>query len=51
MHQCPCEFTTKVASQLLANSWKQQPVRGTDDEIDVEPVVKLFTPWATPPGC
>jgi hypothetical protein len=37
----PQHFT----SQLLANGHQQQPVRGTDEEIDFEPVVKLFTPW------
>lgn len=38
-------FTKEITSQLLANGRQQQPVRGTDDEIDFEPVVKLFTPW------
>lgn len=43
-------FTKEVTSQLLANGRQQQPVRGTADEIDFEPVVKLFTPWVTLPG-
>lgn len=40
-------FTKEITSQLLANGRQQQPVRGTDDEIDFEPVVKLFTPWGS----
>jgi len=31
--------------RLLANDCQQTPVRGTDDEIDFEPIVKLFCPW------
>ena len=38
-------FTNEITSKLLANGRQQQPVRGTNDEIDFEPVVKLFTPW------
>lgn len=30
--------------QLIANGRAQDPVRGTDEEIDFEPVVKLFNP-------
>ncbi|RWE22653.1 MAG: DUF2958 domain-containing protein [Mesorhizobium sp.] len=32
--------------KLLANGRQQQPLRGTDDETDFVPVVKLFTPDA-----
>ena len=31
--------------QLLTNGKMQAAVRGTDDEIDFEPVVKLFNPY------
>ncbi|MBB4268237.1 DUF2958 domain-containing protein [Roseospira visakhapatnamensis] len=37
-----------IHDRLLANGRRQDPVRGTEDEIDVHPVVKLFTPDA---GC
>jgi hypothetical protein len=30
--------------QLIANGRAQDPVRGTEQEIDFEPVVKLFNP-------
>ena len=30
--------------QLIKNGQKQEPVRGTEDEIDFVPVVKLFNP-------
>jgi hypothetical protein len=33
-------------AQLLANGERQQSVRGTPQEIDFHPVVKLFTPDA-----
>ena len=33
-------------AQLVSNGRKQEPLRGTDDEIDFRPVVKLFTPDA-----
>lgn len=29
---------------LLANGWRQEAVRGTEDELDFAPVVKLFYP-------
>ena len=38
-------LTKQQRDRLLANDRKQTPVRGTDDEIDFEPVVKLFCPW------
>lgn len=41
-------LTRELREQLLANGRAQDPVRGTDDEIDFYPVVKLFTPDA---GC
>lgn len=37
---------TDILERLLENGRKQEPVRGTDDEIDFHPVVKLFTPDA-----
>jgi hypothetical protein len=37
-----------IHDRLLANGRRQDPVRGTEDEIDFHPVVKLFTPDA---GC
>ena len=39
-------ITSKQRDQLIANGKAQDPVRGTPDEIDFEPVVKLFTPDA-----
>lgn len=39
-------FTQDVLARLLDNGRKQEPVRGTNDEIDFWPVVKLFTPDA-----
>lgn len=39
---------THIHNKLIANGRAQEPVRGTDDEIDFKPVVKLFTPDA---GC
>lgn len=41
-------LTDELREQLLANGRAQDPVRGTDNEIDFYPVVKLFTPDA---GC
>lgn len=41
-------LTADIQARLLENGRKQAPVRGTKDEIDFEPVVKLFTPDA---GC
>ncbi|MCP4143374.1 MAG: DUF2958 domain-containing protein [Chloroflexi bacterium] len=39
-------FTKPIYSKLVANGQKQEAVRGTPDEIDFYPVVKLFTPDA-----
>jgi len=39
-------LTSELKERLLENGRKQQPVRGTHDEIDFWPVVKLFTPDA-----
>jgi Protein of unknown function (DUF2958) len=41
-------LTPDIQARLLENGRKQAPVRGTKDEIDFEPVVKLFVPDA---GC
>ncbi len=41
-------LTTDILARLLENGRKQAPVRGTKDEIDFQPVVKLFTPGG---GC
>jgi hypothetical protein len=41
-------FTAEIEALLLENGRRQEPVRGTSDEIDFEPVMKLFTPDA---GC
>ena len=41
-------FTADIVARLMENGRKQEPVRGTDEEIDFHPVVKLFTPDA---GC
>lgn len=41
-------LTTEIQTRLLENGLKQESVRGTADEIDFWPVVKLFTPDA---GC
>jgi hypothetical protein len=41
-------LTIEIKERLLENGRKQEPVRGTHDEIDFWPVVKLFTPDA---GC
>lgn len=41
-------LTENIRRQLIANGRKQDLVRGTEDEIDFSPVVKLFTPDA---GC
>jgi len=35
-------LTPDIQARLLENGCKQAPVRGTKDEIDVQPVVKLF---------
>src|SRR5277367_1569253 len=39
-------ITAEIEARLLENARKQEPVRGTADEIDFYPVVKLFTPDA-----
>src|SRR5579863_6405670 len=41
-------ITAEIEARLLENGRKQEPVRGTADETDFDPVVKLFTPDA---GC
>ena len=41
-------FTAEIEARLLEDGRKQEPVRGTDDEIDFHAVVKFFTPEA---GC
>jgi len=37
---------SETAQRLILNHQKQQPVKGTPDEIDFPPVCKLFVPWA-----
>lgn len=39
-------LTDELKEQLIANGRQQAAVRGTDEEIDFFPVVKLFTPDA-----
>ena len=39
-------LTHALRAQLLENAQQQEPLRGTLDEIDFLPVVKLFTPDA-----
>ena len=39
-------LTDELREQLIANGRQQAAVRGTDEEIDFFPVVKLFTPDA-----
>ncbi|CAH2407285.1 DUF2958 domain-containing protein [Mesorhizobium escarrei] len=39
-------LTHDLREKLLANGRQQQPLRGTDGEIDFVPVVKLFAPDA-----
>ena len=39
-------FTIQIRQQLIENGIRQEAVRGTEDEIDFMPVVKLFTPDA-----
>jgi hypothetical protein len=39
-------FTKEIRQQLVSNGRKQDAVRGTPQEIDFAPVVKLFTPDA-----
>ena len=40
-------LTKPIYEKLIANGRAQEPVRGTPDEIDFEPVVKLFNPIGT----
>lgn len=42
----PATMTKADLEKLRTNGLLQDPVKGTDDEIDFHPVVKLFTPWA-----
>ncbi len=37
-------LTKSIRDRLLANGKAQDPMRGTENEIDFEPVVKLFNP-------
>ena len=37
-------FTAEIEARLRENGRQQEMVRGTDREIDFQPVVKLFTP-------
>lgn len=37
-------LTQDIHDKLMANGKKQEPVRGTEEEIDFMPVVKLFAP-------
>ena len=39
-------LTKEIHKKLIENGKKQDAVRGTEDEIDFKPVVKLFTPDA-----
>lgn len=39
-------LTKPLKDQLIRNGFRQEPVRGTSDEIDFKPVVKFFTPDA-----
>ena len=39
-------LTKSIREKLLSNGRTQELVRGTDEEIDFRPVVKLFTPDA-----
>ena len=39
-------LTKELQDRLLANARQQQPLRGTEAELDFLPVVKLFTPDA-----
>lgn len=37
----------QAAQQLLANHNEQEPLKGTRQERDFEPVCKLFLPWTS----
>ncbi len=39
-------LTKPLRAQLLENGRRQGPLRGTTDELDFVPIVKLFTPDA-----
>ena len=39
-------FTEKILNELKENGKKQCPVKGSNNEFDFEPVVKIFTPDA-----
>ena len=39
-------LTNTLRAQLLENGCRQDPLRGTADEMDFVPIVKLFTPDA-----
>jgi hypothetical protein len=40
-------LTPDIQARLLENGRKQGPVRGTQDQIDFQPVVKIFAPGAS----
>ena len=45
--EAPMKLLTKsIREKLIANGTKQKPLKGTENEIDLFPVVKLFTPDA-----
>src|SRR4051812_901414 len=37
-------LSAQIRDALIANGRRQLPLKGTDDELDFEPVVRLFTP-------
>lgn len=37
-------LTTEIRAKLIANGRLQEPLRGTEQEIDFRPAVKLFNP-------
>ena len=39
-------FTPEAAQQLATNWIEQQPLKGTAQERDYQPVCKLFLPWS-----
>ena len=39
-------LTKTIIQQLIQNGFDQEPVRGTDQEMDFKPAIKLFTPDA-----
>lgn len=38
---------TEAAQQLILNHKEQEPLKGTREERDFEPVCKLFLPWTS----